>query len=405
MSDPLMPLPTRQGLVARIQGILLKPAETWDVIAVEPATTQSIFVGYVVPLAAIGPVCRAIEATVFGVGIPGLISWHEPILWALIEAVVMYVLALVLFYIEAFIINILATSFGGRQDMLSAIKVAAYSGTAAWLAGIFGLLPFLGILGIVGLYSLYLLYLGLPKLMKSPADKSVIYIVVIVLLMIVAAIIPAAVAGGIEGAARMSGGVAGVMGAPGGTFTVQGRDGSATVNLNQMAAAASQMAAQASAVQQNGTVAAGGPVKVADPAALLALMPAIFNGAARADTSTSSGGVGGIAASTAEATYTVGGGTIHLKLADVGSMSGITAMANAMNVNASSSSAGGYETTKTDGNRMTNERYNSTSKSGEYSIMQDGRITISAEGSDVDMATMKSLVGQVDLGKAESLTK
>ena len=404
MSDPLMPLPTRQGLVARIQAILLKPAETWDLIAVEPATIQSIFVGYVVPLAAIGPVCRALEATVFGVGIPGIISWHEPIMWALIEAVVMYVLALVLFYIEAFIINMLATSFDGRQDMLAAVKVAAYSGTAAWLAGIFGLLPFLGMLGILGFYSLYLLYLGLPKLMKSPAEKSVIYIVVIVILMIIAAIIPAGVAGGIEGAARLSGGVAGMMSAPGGTITVQDKTGSATINVNQMAAAASQMAAQASAVQA-GTAGTAGPVKVADAQALLDLTPAIFNGSTRADTATSSGGVAGMAASTAEATYTIGGGSIHLKVADIGSMAGVGAFDNAMNVNASSSSAGGYDTTTTQGNRITHERYSTTAKSGEYDVMVNGRVSVDATGNNVDMATLKSLVAQVDLDKADALTK
>ncbi len=400
MSDPSMPLPTRQGLVTRIQSILLRPAETWDIIAAEPATIQSIFMGYVVPLAAIGPICHAIEASVFGIGIPGFISWHEPILWAVIEAAVTYALGLVLFYIEAFIINMLAPSFDGRQDMLAAVKVAAYSGTAAWLAGLFGLLPFLGMLGIVGLYSLYLLYLGLPKLMKSPADKSVVYIIVIIVLTIVAAIIPAMVAGGIEGAARLSGGMASV---PGGNITIQGKDGSATVNLNQMAAAASQMEAQASAMKA-GVAASGAPVKLADPSALLALMPSSFNGAARSDPSTSSGGAAGVAAATAQATYTVGGGTIHLTVSDIGTMAGLGAFANAMNVNTSSSSAGGYETVKTEGNRITSERYSTTEKSGKYDVVLNGRVDVAAEGSNVDMATLKALVAQVDIGKAEALT-
>jgi hypothetical protein len=268
------------------------------------------------------------------------------------------------------------------------------------LAGIFGLLPFLGMLGIVGLYSLYLLYLGLPKLMKSPADKSVVYIIVIIVLMIVAAIIPVMVAGGIEGAARLSGGMAS---APNGSITFQGKDGSATVNLNQMAAAASRMEAQASAMQA-GTTTSAAPVKLADASALLALMPSSFNGAARSDTSTSSGGAGGIAASTAEATYAVGGGTIRLKISDIGTMAGLGAFANAMNVNTSSSSAGGYETVKTEGNHITTERYNTTEKSGEYDIVLNGRVNVSAEGSNIDMATLKSLVAQVDIGKADALT-
>ena len=44
------------GIVQRAKDILLKPKETWPVIAAEPATTQSIYVPYVVVLAAIGPI-------------------------------------------------------------------------------------------------------------------------------------------------------------------------------------------------------------------------------------------------------------------------------------------------------------------------------------------------------------
>ena len=52
--------------------------------------------------------------------------------------------------------------------------------TAAWVAGIFYILPFLAILALIGaLYSLYLFFVGLPVLMKVPADKVVPYVVVI----------------------------------------------------------------------------------------------------------------------------------------------------------------------------------------------------------------------------------
>ena len=406
MSDPLMPLPTRQGLVARIQGILLKPSETWDIIAAEPSSIQSIFMGYVVPLAAIGPICRAIGMSVFGVGAFGF-SYHTPWLWSIITAVVSYVLSLVMVYVMAFIIDALAPNFDGQKSMLNAFKLSAYSATAGYLAGVFGLIPMLGFLGLIAIYGIYIFYIGLPKLMKNPQEKSVVYMVVIAVCAIIMSVIIGMIAGGVTalggGAAMMgAGGIAANGG--GGTFTFHGKDGSASVNLNQMAAAASQMAAQASAIQQNGTAASAGPVKIADAQALLGLTPAIFNGATRADTSTSSGGAGGIAASTAEATYSVGGGSIHLKVSDIGSMAGIGAFANAMNVNASSSSGTGYEITKTEGNRMSTERYDTANKSGEYTVVLNGRVSVEADGSNVDMATMKALVSQVDLGKADALT-
>ena len=88
-------------------------------------------------------------------------------------------------------IDALALTFGGTPNKIAAMKVAVYSFTAAWLSGIFLILPYLGILGIVGLYSLYLLFLGLPKLMKSPADKALGYTAVSVLIGIVVFILAA----------------------------------------------------------------------------------------------------------------------------------------------------------------------------------------------------------------------
>lgn len=42
------------GIIQRAKDILLKPKETWPIIAAEPATVQSIYVPYVLLLAAIG---------------------------------------------------------------------------------------------------------------------------------------------------------------------------------------------------------------------------------------------------------------------------------------------------------------------------------------------------------------
>ncbi|MGZ8522076.1 MAG: hypothetical protein ACXWX7_18220 [Candidatus Binatia bacterium] len=38
----------------------------------------------------------------------------------------------------------------------------------------------LGFLQILGLYRLYLLYLGLPRLMKTPEDKALVYTIVVI---------------------------------------------------------------------------------------------------------------------------------------------------------------------------------------------------------------------------------
>jgi Yip1 domain len=99
------------------------------------------------------------------------------------------VLTLIVVYVLALIIDALAPTFSGTKSQIQALKVAAYSYTAAWLAGIFALVPGLRFLGILGLYSLYLLYTGLPVLMKSPAEKALGYTVVVILCGIVLSVI------------------------------------------------------------------------------------------------------------------------------------------------------------------------------------------------------------------------
>ena len=104
-----------------------------------------------------------------------------------------YGLALATTFALALVIDGLAPNFGGQKNQVQALKVAAYSATAGWLAGIFGLIPALAILGLLGLYSLYLLYLGLPILMKVPQDKAMGYSVVVIIVAIVLFLIVGAI--------------------------------------------------------------------------------------------------------------------------------------------------------------------------------------------------------------------
>lgn len=182
---------TRVPLIQRVKNILTTPKTEWPAIDAEPDTIGGIYKNYVMILAAIAPVCLLIGLLVFGMP---YISF--PMGYLLAQAIISYVMALIGCYVLALIIDALAPSFGGTKDRVKAFKVAAYSSTAAWVVGIFYLLPLLAILGIVGaLYSLYLLYLGLPVLMKTPADKSVVYTVAIIVAAIVIYIVFGAITG------------------------------------------------------------------------------------------------------------------------------------------------------------------------------------------------------------------
>jgi hypothetical protein len=180
------------SLVDRVKGILLAPRKEWPVIEAESATTASIFTGYIIPLAAIPPIAGFIGWSLIGGSVLG-VSFRVPVGTGITGAVVRYVLSLVACYVLALIIDALAPTFGGTKNSVQALKVAAYSSTAGWVAGIFTIIPALSILGLLGLYSLYLLYLGLPVLMKSPKEKAVGYTVVVIICAIVLFIVVGAI--------------------------------------------------------------------------------------------------------------------------------------------------------------------------------------------------------------------
>jgi hypothetical protein len=167
------------ALINRVKSILLTPKQEWGVIETESATVGSLYTGYIIPLAAIPALAGFIGMSLIGYGGLGT-SLRIPIGTGLTWALVRYCGALVGVYVLALIIDGLAPTFGGQKNQIQALKVAAYSATAAWVAGIFSILPALSILGILGLYSLYLLFLGLPALMKPPADKAFGYTMIVV---------------------------------------------------------------------------------------------------------------------------------------------------------------------------------------------------------------------------------
>ena len=173
------------NLVERVRQLLLSPRTEWEVINAEPTTPAALYTGYVMPLAAIGPIARVIGYSLFGISVPFLGTYRVPIGSAITNAIATYVLTLIATYVLALIIDGLGPTFGAQRNSVQALKVAAYSSTPAWVAGVFSLVPGLGLLQILGLYSAYLLYLGLPALMKSPRDKAPAYTVVVILVAIV----------------------------------------------------------------------------------------------------------------------------------------------------------------------------------------------------------------------------
>ncbi len=173
------------NLVPRVKGILLSPKSEWPVIDAEPATIAGLYTGYIMPLAALPVIAGFLALVLLAGGIPVAVGT------AITIAIAGYIRSLIGIFVVAFIIDALAPTFGGQKNLVQAHKAIAYAATAAWIAGIALIIPILGgLVTLVGaLYSLYLLYLGLPVVMKAPADKAAGYTVVVVVAAIVVAVV------------------------------------------------------------------------------------------------------------------------------------------------------------------------------------------------------------------------
>lgn len=186
-------------LIQRVQGILLKPKDEWLKIKAEATTVSGLFTSYAMILAAIPPAAQFIGYVVVGQRIPfvGLYRWGLG--RALGNAVLSYVFSLATVYIFAFIINALAPNFSSAKNLPNAMKLAVYSMTPSWLAGILYIIPGLGILVLLaGLYGLFLLYEGFrTPLMDTPKDKVLGYMVISIIVIIALYLVFGLILGGI----------------------------------------------------------------------------------------------------------------------------------------------------------------------------------------------------------------
>ena len=80
------------GMVSRIKGMILSPKAEWQAIDGEATTTRALMMGWVLPLAAIGPVAGLIGQLTFGFSFLG-IHIHPSIATAISSAVIGVVLA------------------------------------------------------------------------------------------------------------------------------------------------------------------------------------------------------------------------------------------------------------------------------------------------------------------------
>lgn len=183
------------NIVERAKAIILKPKETWETIKAEQTTVKELFASYAAILAVIPAAATFIGFSLIGYSLPGG-HYRVPVLSGLVHAILQYVLTLAGAYAVAFIIDALAPKFDSRKDLTAAAKLAVFAATPAWVGSALAVLPALSpLILIASLYSLYLFYVGLPVMMETPKEKTLMYFIVVIIASIIVSMIIGAFSG------------------------------------------------------------------------------------------------------------------------------------------------------------------------------------------------------------------
>ena len=171
------------NLINRAKSILLTPKTEWSLIESEQTDVKALTINYLLPLALIPAIAGFIGFGLIGQNVLGFHIGSAG--YGLRYAIVNLVSTIGGAFLTAYIIDLLAPSFGSEKNFLQSFKLVVYSYTPMMVAGIFLIIPSLGILAtLAGLYGLYLLYIGLQPLKKTPEDKKTSYFVVSLIVVI-----------------------------------------------------------------------------------------------------------------------------------------------------------------------------------------------------------------------------
>ena len=183
------------NLIDRAKNMIVSPKTEWEVVAAEEPDVAGIITGYVLPLAGIAAVAAFIGYGLVGMPVP-FFGVVRGIGMGVTHAVQLLIVAVVSCLATAWVVDLLAPSFGSEKNFGRSVQLIAYMYTPSWIGGILMIYPPLGIIGsLFGLYGIYLMYLGLPVIMKTPSDKVVVYMIVVAVILILFYVILGAILG------------------------------------------------------------------------------------------------------------------------------------------------------------------------------------------------------------------
>ena len=403
------------NLFTRVKSILLTPRAEWQVIAAERDTIGGIYTGYILILAAIPAVKLFLSFSVIGTSIPFAGTYRPGLLAGFTSALTTYVLTLIGTFIVALIVEGLAPTFGGQKDRVQALKVIAYSYTAAWVAAIIGIVPGLGLLSALAglIYGLYLLYLGLPFTMKCPQEKALGYTVVTVIVAIIVSVVLGLVVRAVGGFGTFGGGLTGLSPSRATGPSVFSDHSAIGNGLNEYAKRIDDASKQLESAQKSGDAAAkanalgqfvgtamgnDGKVESLAPDQIKTFLPNELDGLKRIQEAVERSGAMGMQISKATATYSDGANrTLNLEITDTGSLKGLVGFASSWaGVEQESETDSGFEKTYENGGQLVHEQWNKQTQSGEYVTFIADRFSVKVSGHASDIGDLKRAAANIN---------
>ena len=398
------------SVIARTKNLLLQPRAEWRRIDEEPAGIGRTVARTLLPLAAIPAVCSAIGLCLVGIrggGAAVTLPWAVGAL----QALALYLLAVVGLAVVAVITTLVAPTFGGRAERVRGFKLAVHGATAALVGGVFLLVPPLAPLALLAaLYSAYLVFTGLPVIMRCAPKRCVPYTAVVVL---------AGAVVGLLGSSAMThflsvglGGAEIALHTPGGMLRL---DAAGLVTASQqMADAAQKMATasekqEAAAAQQQKTgtppVTGGDPDKGVVPAASLkAALPDTLGPFARKSIEMQGGRGWDRESSNAKADYASGEQRLRVELTDLGHMRRLMADAGAV-VQGERENAVESERTWQENGRILHENFRKDGSFAQVTTTLRNGVVAELTGQRMSLDEVKAASSQLDLNLLENLRR
>jgi hypothetical protein len=364
--------------------LLLRPRALWVRVGETDLSVRDLMLRYVLPFAAIGPVAAGFGAEWLGIEVHGAF-FHPPLIKVVLAALGMWLANILIVLALAQAIKGFAGVFDADQRYRAALKLAVFASLPGWICQVVlfavDLWP---MVMVVNIYGAYLIAKGMGPVTGARKDCAVVYgtlvIAIFALLMSVFATL-------LEVAPAMF--VPKLGEVPAGRVSARGIG---SLDLTKARDALRALHGENGATQ----------APPSSPEELQALLPSeLASGFERIEASNSTLSVGGFTGSTAEGLYALGDNRITLKVSDAGAAKGLI---DAITLKSSRTSDTGYEKRGLVDGRMTIEKYDRTSHTGDYAVVIAGRYIVQAKGR-ADIGVLKDAARTIDWARLEAMAK